>query len=65
MDEPIRLSDLIGIKRIDPEDWSVEKREAFWESVDREMERLGFDVANEITLKSTYLTERDYRIMVY
>jgi hypothetical protein len=60
----VDFSDLVNFKPIRPNDVSEDERAKFLEGVDREMIRLGYDVANRITQESTILTERDYEARV-
>ncbi len=64
MDKPVNLRDLIDSKLLEPARLSDLEIKYFIERVNREMKRLGFDKANELTRKSEIMTEEDYRTYI-
>ena len=64
IDKPIYLSDLIDSKPLEPARLTQEEVRDFIESVNSEMRRLGFDKANELTERSTNLTDEDYQTYI-
>jgi len=61
---PVRISDLVSTAPIRAAEISLEERQAFFRAVEEEMERLGFDEANEITAASERLTEHDFSVRI-
>ena len=61
---PVKLSDLVSTAPIQAAEISPEERQAFFLAVEEEMERLGFDKANETTAASERLTEHDFSVRI-
>ncbi len=60
----VYLSDLIDTRPVEPMRLTLGERRDFIKEIEREMVRLGFDKANELTSKSTLLTAKDYNTTI-